>query len=85
MVSDPNDLASDLEEAQRQQAIALARMAPAEEPDEDDAHRYCLDCGEIIPPARVAAVQAVRCVSCAQRRELRKKQGLLSATPVADE
>lgn len=77
MTSDPNDLASELEEAHRQLAIAAVRAAPAEPPDEDeDGVRYCLDCGAIIPPARIQLVQAVRCVPCVQLRELRQKQGV---------
>ena len=53
---------------------ALARQraasAPQEEPDEDaDGVRYCLDCAEMIPLERILAVQAVRCVICAAKRE----------------
>ncbi len=52
---------------------AIQNQLQQEEPEEDDAgNRYCLDCGETIPPARVEAVAAVRCVHCASRRE---KQG----------
>ena len=32
-------------------------------------NRYCLDCGDTIPRARVEAVQAVRCVNCVVVRE----------------
>jgi len=68
---DEGDVASQFEEAERSAAIANMRRAaiPAEEPDEDAHGRYCLDCGDTIPPARVEAVQAVRCVECANRRE----------------
>lgn len=55
---------------------ARRRLAPGEKPDEDDnGNRYCLDCGEGIPPARVESVNAVRCVACtAQREEAGKRQ-----------
>ena len=46
------------------------RSGLMEPPDEDDqGNRYCLDCGEAIPQARVDAVQAVRCVGCAEVKE----------------
>ena len=67
---DEGDIASQFEEAERAAAISRLRLGPQEEPDEDDrGNRYCLDCGEIIPPARVQAVQAVRCVDCASLLE----------------
>ena len=53
-------------------ALARQRAAsvPQEAPDEDaDGVRYCLDCAERIPPERILAVQAVRCVTCAAKRE----------------
>jgi DnaK suppressor protein len=74
--SDPSDLASSIEEQQRAAALAAARgrSIPAEAPDEDDqGNRYCLDCGEAIPPARIAAVGAVRCVDCASALEYRQR------------
>lgn len=85
MVSDPNDMATELEEAHRQAAIAKARLAAKEEADEDEFGRYCLDCGDVIPPDRVAAVQAVRCVPCASAREKRKRLGIGNAPGVDDE
>lgn len=46
------------------------RQGPVEAPDEDNkGNRYCLDCGDTIPRARVEAVQAVRCVNCVVVRE----------------
>ncbi|MGK9452800.1 TraR/DksA C4-type zinc finger protein [Acidithiobacillus caldus] len=67
---DEGDIASQFEEAERAAAISRLRLGPQEDPDEDDrGNRYCLDCGEIIPPARVQAVQAVRCVDCASLLE----------------
>ncbi|MHB1494465.1 MAG: TraR/DksA C4-type zinc finger protein [Acidithiobacillus sp.] len=53
-------------------ALARQRAAsvPQEEPDEDaDGVRYCLDCAEMIPQERILAVQSVRCVTCAAKRE----------------
>lgn len=53
-------------------AVTAARrqLAPSEAPDEDDkGNRYCLDCGELIPPERVQSVNAVRCVACTTQRE----------------
>jgi len=67
---DEGDIAFQFEEAERVAAISRLRLEPQEEPDEDDqGNRYCLDCGEMIPQARVQAVQAVRCVDCASRLE----------------
>jgi phage/conjugal plasmid C-4 type zinc finger TraR family protein len=74
MEADPLDVAAKLEESQRNAAIALTLMRPQETPDEDEHGRYCLDCGDVIPAARVAAVQAVRCVDCAQVRERKEKR-----------
>lgn len=74
--SDPSDLASSIEEQQRAAALAAARSRSisTEAPDEDDqGNRYCLDCGETIPPARIAAVGAVRCVDCALALECRQR------------
>lgn len=67
---DVADVASEYEQRDRDLALAKRRSEPVEDPDEDDAgNRYCLDCGEIIPKARVEAVQAVRCVGCAGAKE----------------
>ncbi|MBU2790508.1 TraR/DksA C4-type zinc finger protein [Acidithiobacillus caldus] len=67
---DMADIAAEYEQRERDLALARRRAVPMEEPDEDsNGNRYCLDCGEIIPKARVAAVMAVRCVDCAGRRE----------------
>jgi DnaK suppressor protein len=64
------DVAAEYEQRERDLALARRRATPMEEPDEDsNGNRYCLDCGEIIPEARVAAVMAVRCVDCAGHRE----------------
>jgi DnaK suppressor protein len=68
---DEADFASEMEERERRCAIQRLRAASGlEEPDEDaQGNRYCLDCGEKIPAARVLAVQALRCVDCASVRE----------------
>jgi RNA polymerase-binding transcription factor DksA len=63
------DRASDQEEFFRNTSIAQARSRAQEEPDEDEHGRYCLDCTQIIPLARVAAVNAVRCIHCQTTRE----------------
>ena len=52
---------------------ARARLTPTEPPDEDaEGNRYCLDCGDSIPRARVESVNAVRCVACTALRENRQ-------------
>lgn len=73
---DDAEIASQLEEAGRSAAIARALAAcPQEEPDEDgQGNRYCLDCAEIIPSARVQAVRAVRCVDCTRKKERLSKK-----------
>jgi DnaK suppressor protein len=55
-------------------ATARSRLAHGEMADEDDkGNRYCLDCGELIPPARVESVNAVRCTECAGTREKERR------------
>lgn len=77
--SDISDQASATEALFLQQAQALhalkVRQAQMEPPDEDeDGNRYCLDCGEQIPPQRLLAVPyAVRCVPCLSKRERRTR------------
>lgn len=68
-MTDVFDRASEQEEFFRNTSIAQARSRAQEEPDEDEHGRYCLDCTQIIPPARVAAVNAVRCIHCQAKRE----------------
>ena len=64
------DVAAEYEQRDREIALANMRSGLTEPPDEDDqGNRYCLDCGEGIPQARVEAVQAVRCVGCAEVKE----------------
>jgi RNA polymerase-binding transcription factor DksA len=77
MHGDECDVAAVFEETQRNAALARVLAGPVEEPDEDDqGNRYCLDCGETIPPARVLAVKAVRCVDCATIRERQNRSVL---------
>lgn len=67
---DEADIAGEFESREREAALARMRsMILLEDPDEDANGRYCLDCGEVIPPERVEAVHAVRCVFCAGQRE----------------
>lgn len=74
---DEADIASEFEERARADALAAQRAITQEDPDEDEqGNRFCLDCGEPIPAARVAAVNAVRCVDCARLRERGKSRHL---------
>ncbi len=71
-LTDAADIGAKNTEEYLAEALARQREAsvPQEEPDEDaEGHRYCLDCAEIIPLERILAVQAVRCVTCAAKRE----------------
>lgn len=65
------DRASDQEEYFRNASIKRATTKPTEQPDEDEYGRYCLDCGIDIPQARIDAVNAVRCVRCQTKREVK--------------
>ena len=72
-LTDVSDIASRNEQidiAMRLEAHRMAQRGASEAPDEDEnGVRYCLDCADEIPPARVMAVAAVRCVACAGKRE----------------
>ncbi|MGC9161900.1 TraR/DksA C4-type zinc finger protein [Acidithiobacillus sp.] len=71
-LTDISDVASRNEQMDLAMRLAARRMASRtrEQPDEDEqGNRYCLDCGDDIPPERVRAVDAVRCVVCAGKRE----------------
>jgi DnaK suppressor protein len=77
-LADPSDVASRNEMMETREALRrqVANQTPSEAPDEDEqGNRYCLDCAEVIPPARVKAVAAVRCVHCAGNRERALKMG----------
>lgn len=73
-MADIFEAASDLEQLERDNIINQHRFRTTETPDEVDGIRYCLDCGEVIPEARVIAINAVRCVYCAGMRERKQKQ-----------
>jgi RNA polymerase-binding transcription factor DksA len=62
-MSDPNDEASELEQAHRESAIIAASKKAAPETHPDFDGETCLDCGEDIPPARLA-LGKIRCVYC---------------------
>ena len=71
-LSDVSDIATRNEQANIAMRLEERRLAMLhqEAPDEDaNGHRFCLDCADDIPPARVQAVNAVRCVVCAEKRE----------------
>ena len=71
-LSDVSDIATRNEQANIAMRLEERRLAMLhqEAPDEDaSGNRYCLDCADDIPPARVQAVNAVRCVVCAEKRE----------------
>ena len=69
-MADEADVANRMQESEMRLAMAQRATARREVPDEDeDGNRYCLDCGEAIPQKRVQAVDAVRCVYCAEKRE----------------
>lgn len=71
-MTDNLDVASDREEKAREIAIENHKRRIKEQPDEDsDGNRFCLDCAEQIPPPRVALIDAVRCIDCAQIIEQR--------------
>lgn len=77
--SDISDQASATEELFLQQAKAQHALQSLQErleaPDEDEeGNRFCLDCGDQIPAARLVIVPfAVRCVPCLSRKEQRRK------------
>lgn len=51
-------------------ALSSQQQHQTEEPDEDELGRYCLDCGEKISVARLAAKpDAVCCTPCQSIRE----------------
>lgn len=68
-MTDLFDQATESEEIFRRASISRATSRLKEEPDEDEHGRWCLDCSQIIPPKRVAAVDAVRCLHCQAKRE----------------
>lgn len=74
---DELDRAKKLEMAARDAAIdaQILRAKETEPPLVADGIRYCLDCGEPIPQARLMArPESVRCVDCKQIREQKEKR-----------
>jgi RNA polymerase-binding transcription factor DksA len=62
--------AAKLEQQEREAALARNEkaLAPQTHPDFDGVHCVEADCGEPIPPARLA-LGKIRCVDCQTRRE----------------
>lgn len=70
--SDPLDVASDVEQANRESALQAIRElanAPEQHPDFDGEN--CVSCGDAIPPQRLN-MGKVRCVYCQSRLESRR-------------
>lgn len=64
------DEAQKQEQRFRERAIKQQQQRTQEKPDEDEHGRYCLDCADVIPLARIKALpNAVRCISCQQLKE----------------
>lgn len=71
-MTDIFDRASELEELQREHAIARQRSRKTT-PCEAE-HEYCADCAEEIEPGRRAAVPGcTRCIGCQRKAEQRHK------------
>ncbi len=65
-MTDPVDRAQQLEQEQRDRALARAKQH-----DVTTGSIYCEECGEPIPKARrEAQPNAVRCIECQQFKEL---------------
>ncbi|EKN3983064.1 TraR/DksA family transcriptional regulator [Yersinia enterocolitica] len=67
---DDFDRASDIEINDRQRALNAHLNRVKDAPIE---YGFCNDCGENIPPQRLA-LDAVRCVTCQQIKELKEAQ-----------
>ena len=73
-MSDIIDRACELEQKQREQALA-ASQPKLEQPHEHDGHRYCLTCSIEIPTKRLTAnPNAVRCIDCQVLAEIKNKR-----------
>jgi phage/conjugal plasmid C-4 type zinc finger TraR family protein len=71
-MADEADRAGEYEERHRAAAIKAARGYAAVPTPITDEHRYCDDCGIMIPEARVRLVPwATRCVDCQELAEER--------------
>jgi phage/conjugal plasmid C-4 type zinc finger TraR family protein len=79
--SDPLDEGTQLAERERAYALAAIRQrSQSTEPPDDETdehgvyHRYCLQCGDEIPAARLKSVPfAVRCVPCLTKIETEQR------------
>lgn len=71
-MTDPLDRATEVEELQREDALALqARRAGLDGKTVDDSKRHCGVCGEPIPQPRREALPGVQtCVECQTELEL---------------
>lgn len=67
-LSDESDRASRLEAAFTEHALEAVRARSEPETDPEFDGEHCLDCGEQIPPARLA-LGRIRCVHCQHVRE----------------
>ncbi len=71
-MADIADMAQAREEAHRARAIEAARrgLHGGDQAMDEDGRIVCVDCGERIPPARLAVVpRAVRCLPCQEAAE----------------
>jgi len=71
--SDPIDEASQLAANLTENAIAAVRQAIAPETHPDFDGATCVECGDDMPPERLAA-KRVRCTSCQSELEHRNRQ-----------
>ena len=71
-MADQFDQASKLEELERTQAIKKQQRSK-EKPLIIKGVRHCLDCEELILPARIRSVNAVRCINCQVHHEALQK------------
>jgi RNA polymerase-binding transcription factor DksA len=73
-VADEVDRAQELEQQQRDEAIARVRMAQAFVPRDPRVDDSCIDCGEAIEPERIRALsRTARCARCAHLFEQRHR------------
>jgi len=75
VLADDMDKAQQIEEKNRQASIKRA-LNNRETPNIVNGQILCLDCYVTVPPERVKAANAVRCIECQTFEEIRlKKQG----------
>ena len=66
---DPFDEASDIEIAERDEAIMRTRKLTAPETHPDFDYQHCIECGEEIPKPRLI-LGKIRCVDCQRQLEV---------------